>query len=46
MYRIFIVEDDDVIAEAIADKLCSWGFEAGICGDLRNVMAEFTAFCP
>lgn len=46
MYRIFIVEDDDVIAEAIADKLRSWGFEAGICGDLRNVMAEFTAFCP
>lgn len=46
MYRIFIVEDDDVIAEAIADKLRNWGFEAGICGDLRNVMAEFTAFCP
>lgn len=46
MYRIFIVEDDDVIAKAIADKLRSWGFEAGICGDLRNVMAEFTAFCP
>lgn len=46
MYRIFIVEDDDVIAGAIADKLRSWGFEAGICGDLRNVMAEFTAFCP
>lgn len=46
MYRIFIVEDDEVIAEAIAGKLRSWGFDAGICGDLRNVMAEFAAFCP
>ncbi len=26
MYRIFIIEDDDVIAGAIADNLNNWGF--------------------
>lgn len=46
MYRIFIVEDDDVIAGAIADKLVSWGFEARICEDLRNVETEFVAYDP
>lgn len=46
MYRIFIVEDDDVIAGAIADKLVSWGFEARICEDLRNVETEFVTYDP
>lgn len=46
MYRIFIVEDDDVIAGTIADKLVSWGFEARICEDLRNVETEFVAYDP
>lgn len=46
MYRIFIVEDDDVIAGAIANKLVSWGFEARICEDLRNVETEFVAYDP
>ena len=41
MYRIFIIEDDDVIAGAIADNLRNWGFEAQQCMDLRNVMREF-----
>lgn len=36
MYRIFIIEDDDVIAGAIADNLRSWGFGAQQCTDLRN----------
>ena len=30
MYRIFIVEDDDIISDSIADMLRSWGFEAVI----------------
>lgn len=28
MYRIFIIEDDDVIAGATADNLTNWRFEA------------------
>ena len=46
MYRIFIVEDDDVIAGVIAANLKNWGFEAGICEDFRNVTAEFAAYEP
>lgn len=46
MYRIFIIEDDDIIAGVIADNLKNWGFESKICEDFRNVTAEFTAYDP
>lgn len=46
MYRIFIIEDDDVIAGAIADNLRNWGFEAQQCTDLRNVMQGFREYRP
>ena len=46
MYRIFIVEDDRGIAEAI-DELCrSWGLETRVAADLRAVMEDFTDFDP
>ena len=46
MYRIFIVEDDDIISDSIADMLRSWGFEAVICQDFRSVMEEFLLCDP
>ena len=46
MYKIFIVEDDDVIAELILKGLNKWGFEARICENLRNVCEEFIEFDP
>ena len=45
-YRIFIIEDDEVIAGALSRHLESWGYTTGICHDFSNVLAEFGAFRP
>jgi len=41
-----IVEDDAVIARAVADALQKWGFEARIAGDFANIDGEFEAYAP
>ena len=46
MYRIYLVEDDQVIAGAIADKLGAWGFTVKCAEDFSNIMGEFAAFQP
>ena len=46
MYRIFIVEDDAVIAGSIKKHLEAWGFEAKCAEDFQNGLAEFAAFGP
>lgn len=46
MYKIFIVEDDAVIAQAVVDHIASWGWEARKAQDLTRVMEEFAAFAP
>lgn len=46
MYRIFIVEDDEVIAKSIRKHLQSWDYEVHCVEDFSNVMAEFAAFDP
>lgn len=46
MYKIFIVEDDSVIANEI-EKLCiSWGYDAKACKDFSNVTEEFNSYSP
>ena len=39
MYRIMIVEDDEVIARAVQQSLVSWGMDA-FC------VQDFSAFSP
>ncbi len=46
MYRIFIVEDDPGIAEAIQAQAEAWDLQAQVAKNFRNVMAEFAAFDP
>ena len=46
MYRIFIVEDDETIAYSIAARLTSWGFEAKVCTDFRDVLSQTIALEP
>ena len=46
MYRIFLVEDDAVIAAAVEKHISSWGWEARRAQDLTRVMEEFAAFAP
>ena len=46
MYRIFIVEDDREIAEAIGSLVSAWGMEPCCARDFQNIMAEFAASSP
>lgn len=45
-YRIFIVEDDGVIASSVARYLDKWGFETQCVTDFHDVMTAFRAFAP
>lgn len=45
-YRIFVVEDDVVIAEQIKKNLSRWGYEVECARDFRNIMAEFAERNP
>ena len=46
MYRILVVEDDDVISRAVCDSLKNWGYDARAVCDFGNVTAEFSEFEP
>ena len=46
MDRIFLVEDDPVIAQTVRRHLESWGWEVRAAADFSDVMADFTAFDP
>ena len=41
MYRIFIVEDDEIIANEVAKSLVSWGFEAVVARAFDRIDEEF-----
>ena len=46
MYRLYIVEDDRGIAEAIRVQAKMWDLEVFCAKDCRNVMGEFAEFEP
>ena len=46
MYRIMIVEDDEVIARAVQQSLVSWGMDAFCVQDFSSVLAEFAVKNP
>lgn len=46
MYKIFIVEDDSTIAQAVEKRLRAWGYESRCADDFRSVLAQFAAFDP
>lgn len=45
-YRILVVEDDAVIAAAVAKHIGAWGCEVRVAENFADIMAEFTAFEP
>ena len=45
-YRIFIVEDDAVIASSIERHIRSWGCQTRCASNFQNVLQEFVAFDP
>lgn len=46
MYKIFVVEDDAVIAEAIKKHISSWGVRVTCAQNFEDVRSEFAAFDP
>lgn len=46
VHKIFIVEDDPVIARLVADQLERWGYEAVCAQDFAHVLEEFVAAAP
>lgn len=46
MHKIFIVEDDTVIASAIAGHLNTWGCETRCTNDFQNILSEFAEYAP
>ena len=46
MYRIFIVEDDKIIANLLKKNLCSWGYDVSCAEDFSNIIQEFARRDP
>lgn len=46
MYKIFIVEDDEMIAAGLKRHLENWGYAVECAQDLGNVMLEFVRAAP
>jgi two-component system, OmpR family, response regulator protein BraR/BceR len=46
MYKLFIVEDDMVIARTLKNHLQTWGYEVEYVADFQNVMSHFVSFDP
>lgn len=46
MYRILIIEDDDIIAKNIATHFKRWNYETMQIIDFKNIMGEFLKFDP
>ncbi len=46
MYKILIVEDDKVIANAVKEQLIKWGYEAFLVADFSDVLKTFVEVEP
>lgn len=46
MYKILIVEDDEIIAKTIKQQLESWNYGAKCVVDFKEVLAEFLSYDP
>ncbi len=46
MYKVFLAEDDDGIANAIIKRLSDWEFEVRRADNYRDILGEFREFDP
>lgn len=44
--KVWIVEDDMVIAKSVQKYLCTWGFECTYTEDFQNILSEFIKVKP
>lgn len=46
VYRIYLVEDDQVIAATSGEKLTAWGFTVRCAENFSDILGEFASFQP
>lgn len=46
MYRIYVIEDDSAMAQAMKKQIASWGNEVLCAKNFKNIIEEFTQFDP
>ena len=46
MYKLLVVEDDEVIARAIKSHMESWGYEVACAEDFKDVLSAFVEEKP
>lgn len=46
MYKILIVEDDQVIAKEIVKQISAWGYETSLATNFENILSEFVQVDP
>lgn len=46
MYKIFIVEDDELTADVMESELTSWGYEVKCQKDFSDIIPSFVYFSP
>ncbi len=46
MFRILIVEDDEIITRTLKKQISTWGYEVKNIEDFNNVLIEFNDFNP
>lgn len=46
MYKIFIIEDDEMIAASLTRHLKSWDYEVVCANDFSNIMPEYVSASP
>lgn len=44
--KILIIEDDEIIAQAMCEHIKSWDYECKIAEDFKNIIKEFTQYSP
>ena len=46
MYRILIIEDDEIIAKSIEKEISNWGFTAKRITEFQDIIPQFVEFDP
>ena len=41
MYKILVIEDDEIIARSIKNFMIQWGYQVETCSDFQNVLTHF-----
>lgn len=46
LYKILVIEDDEIIARSIKNFMIQWGYQVETCSDFQNVLTHFVEMDP